>query len=165
MIHSTSKKSFRNRGERFMPDLMQDNLDRNMGSALASTAIIKQHNDTGNTSKDEQASKSCSPEDPPPRYSTCVAYPPTYGMALTVREQPGHHLDDRRTPPSMDPLVAATYHNLHRSDLHRLPDKVLGRIISLLDGCSVECLRRTSRKFPSLCAPSSQMIPTGNKSG
>lgn len=59
--------------------------------------------------------------------------------------------DYSQTKPTMDPLVAAVWHNETGSPLHRLPDDILTRIIDTLDNCGVECIRRASRKFPPLC--------------
>lgn len=58
----------------------------------------------------------------------------------------------RPSPPcNMDPLVEAMWHNQAISPLPRLPDNVLKAVIQNLDGCSVECLRRVSRRFTPLC--------------
>lgn len=83
-------------------------------------------------------------EVPPPKYDDI--FPP--GRAPTPRPLAGK----RPSPPKgMDPLVAAMWHNENLSLLHTLPDKVLLNIIEMLSNSGVECIRRVSRRFPSLC--------------
>lgn len=58
----------------------------------------------------------------------------------------------RRPPPcTMDPLIQAMWHNQTVSELPRWPDNVLRSVIQNLDNCSLECLRRVSRRFTPLC--------------
>ncbi|KAK7738526.1 hypothetical protein SLS53_006046 [Cytospora paraplurivora] len=52
----------------------------------------------------------------------------------------------------MDPLVIAALQNQRCSPLQRLPDHILIRIIDMLDNSGIECLRRSSRRFPPMCA-------------
>ncbi|KUI64264.1 hypothetical protein VM1G_11068 [Cytospora mali] len=42
--------------------------------------------------------------------------------------------------------------NFLQSPLHRLPNYILVRIIDMLDNTGIECLRRSARRFPPLCA-------------
>lgn len=56
---------------------------------------------------------------------------------------------------SMDPLMAAAFHNLPCSRLCQLPQKVLVGIMKLLDPLHMQCLRQTCRLFLRLyCDPS-----------
>lgn len=49
------------------------------------------------------------------------------------------------------PIIAAARKNARHSLIYGLPESVLQRIIGLLDGCSIESLRRASRIFLRLC--------------
>lgn len=88
--------------------------------------------DTGNKQQDG--------EEPPQR-------PPSYS-ALFPHNRPESQTP---TPPGMDPLTAAAWHNKIHSPIHRLPDHVLTQIIDILDNSGVECMRRVTRRFPPLC--------------
>lgn len=80
----------------------------------------------------------------PPHYDEL--FPP--GSASASR-RPARALPS--PPDGMDPLVAAMWHNENLSLLHRLPDRVLLKIIAMLSNSGVECIRRVARKFPPLC--------------
>ncbi|KUI52965.1 hypothetical protein VP1G_00341 [Cytospora mali] len=79
-------------------------------------------------------------EEPPQR-------PPSYSIIFP------HNCPELQTPtpPGMDPLAAAAWHNRTHSPMHRLPDSVLTQIIDMLDNSGVECMRRVARRFPPLC--------------
>ncbi|ROW07876.1 hypothetical protein VMCG_03460 [Cytospora schulzeri] len=76
--------------------------------------------------------------------------PPSYS-AIFHHSRPRSHTP---APPGMDPLAAAAWHNKTHSLIHRLPDRVLIRIIDMLDNSGVECMRRSIAERPGLYIPS-----------
>ncbi|POS71225.1 hypothetical protein DHEL01_v210384 [Diaporthe helianthi] len=80
--------------------------------------------------------------------------PPTYDELYPPSPAPAsrRRLGTHPSPPQgMDPLVAAMWHNKNLSLLHSLPDRLVLKIISMLNNSGVECLRRVARRFPPLC--------------
>lgn len=93
--------------------------------------------------------------------SACDSDSPVLPETSTQTPPPAHHEIGHPAPTqvpapallsSMDPLVRAMWKNQVQSDLHRLPERVLAQIIGELSTSGIECLRRTARLFPPLCA-------------
>lgn len=80
----------------------------------------------------------------PPEYDEIFPPKSTRSLCRPARARPS-------PPRGMDPLVAAMWHNENLSLLHRLPDRLLLKIIEMLSDTSVECIRRVARRFPPLC--------------
>ncbi|ROV91079.1 hypothetical protein VPNG_09915, partial [Cytospora leucostoma] len=96
----------------------------------------------------EEGSEEQPPQRPPSYYAI---FPPG-----SYPESPPRTPAPAPTPPSgereeTEPLAEAVWHNIARSPLCRLPDRLLTRIIDMLDNSGVECMRRVARRFPPLC--------------
>lgn len=102
----------------------------------------QQHQGHHFTGPDEHQDREGSPERPP-SYSSYASDSEIFSSDDFRSQSP--------SPPGMDPLAAAAWHNKTRSLLHRLPDHVLVQIIEMLDNSGVECIRRVARRFPYLC--------------
>ncbi|KAK7739744.1 hypothetical protein SLS53_005714 [Cytospora paraplurivora] len=100
----------------------------------------------------EKPQEEDSEEQPPQR-------PPSYSAIFppgSYPESPPQTPAPAPTSPSgeqeeTEPLTEAIWHNMTHSPLCRLPDRLLTRIIDMLDNSGVECIRRVARIFPHLC--------------